>query len=1090
MECPECKNDIPEDSQFCNKCGCHLTKGTDRSEGTCVMDSERKLVTVMFSDMSGYTIMTERLDPEEVKEIMSQIFGKITEIIKNYDGFIERFIGDAVMAVFGVPKVHEDDPIRAIRAARDIHSAVEAFSPQFEKKIGRSLTMHTGINTGLVVTGEVDVEKGTHGLTGDAINLASRLEGLAKSNEIIVGESTYQLTKRHFNFEAIEPTQVKGKKEPVPTYKMLSLLDQQAITKTLKGVQSKLVGRETEMNQLIEAVENLKQGKGSIVSIVGDAGTGKSRLTREFRANIAASKVQWREGHAYPYTQNMAYYPLTNLLTYAFQIRENDKPDLIKDKVENGVQELLWDKPKAKNYIGGLFSIIYEDIDEMSPEFWQKQLHLSVQQLLEALAGRGPTVILFEDLHWADASFIDLLYLLLENTRHPVLFVCVYRPSFNLYPGGKPNSVACPYHEIILLDLSWDHTQSMLQSLLGSHLLPEKLSYFIKQKAEGNPFYLEEVVNSLIESGILVSDNENWKLTRALDLNDIPPTIQGVLIARLDRLEKETKRILQEASVIGRAFFYQVLNRVTELSSGVDESLLGLESLDLIRSRTRDQDLEYIFKHALTQEVVYNGLLKKERKQIHERIAIVMEQLFIDRLPEFYETLAFHFSRGLSLNKAINYLMKAGKKCLARYSIEESHQYYKQAYEILDGKSDKSNTENELLIDLIIEWTYVLYYRGYFKEMSEILFANKRIAETLEDKTKLGIYYSWYGFSLFNQNMVSESYPWLEKALQIGEESEDQLVIGYACTWLTWYYAAIGKFDRAIKHGERTLDISNTYKSDAYLYFKSLGGLGFAYCGKGDMLKTLEIGNTLIDYGNKHSNIRSLTIGHGVVAAAYNYDNDLSTAIGIYEKAIEVGVEPYYVEFIRMNLILAYITNDQFHEAENAIDCVVNFSQKTGAWIAGAPAHAFSGAVLISKGKMSDGLKRLEEGKQELFKNGSVFYSLVCEYIIAKIFSRLAERSEPITLSLMVKNIGFLVKNAPFAGQKAEALFQHVIAVSKEMGSKPIMGSACLDLGLLYMNMKKKNRANKYISKAYKLFEESGSVVYLKQASEALKSLQ
>ncbi|MBW2513282.1 MAG: AAA family ATPase, partial [Deltaproteobacteria bacterium] len=501
MECPKCQQQNPDDAKFCNGCGCNLIEGMDGLEDACVIDSERKLVTIMFSDMSGYTSMTERLDPEEVKAIMSQIFGKISEIIKSYDGFIERFIGDAVMAVFGVPKAHEDDPIRAIRAAIEIHKAVEGLSPRFEDKIGCSLTMHTGINTGLVVTGEVDVEKGTHGLTGDAINLTSRLEGIAQSGEILVGESTYKLSNNYFKFQAMEPTQIKGKAKSVLVYKMVSVLDPQAATKRLQGVQAELVGREEEMSLLLEAVENLKQGKGSIVSIIGDAGTGKSRLTREFKSRIKLDKVQWHEGHAYPYTQNMAYYPLTNLLTYAFQIREGDTPDQIKEKVETGVQELLWDKPDTKNYIGGLFSISYDEIEEMSPEYWQNQLHQSVQQLMEALASRGPTVILFEDLHWADGSFIDLLHLLMKNALRPLLLLCVYRPTFSLFKNGIPSSLKWPHHEIRLRDLTWDDTQVMLQSLLRSKFLPDELRYFIKQKAEGNPFYLEEVVNSLIETG-------------------------------------------------------------------------------------------------------------------------------------------------------------------------------------------------------------------------------------------------------------------------------------------------------------------------------------------------------------------------------------------------------------------------------------------------------------------------------------------------------------------------------------------------------------------------------------------------------------
>ena len=426
--CSECGANNPAENKFCNECGCDLKpvkEGSDQTTetisppvspseetigtGTPSATGERKHVTVLFSDLTGYTAMSEKLDPEEVKEITSRIFGEISKIVGKYDGFIEKYAGDAVMAIFGVPNAHEDDPIRAVKAAREIHELVNAISPDVESRIGQPISMHSGINTGLVVTGEVDMDRGTHGVAGDTINLASRLSNLAKPGEILIDADTCLQAERHFACEYLEETTVKGKADPILVHKVLSQREKPVTIRRLSGVRANLVGRKVEMAELAESVENLHRGKGRIFSISGDAGTGKSRLVDEFKASQDLEEIQWLEGHAYAYTQNIPYFPMIDLLNKVFHIKEGDPGESVREKIESGIEDLVDNHKDVVSYVGGLYSLSYPEVEEVSPEFWKSRLQESISAILTALAIRAPTVFFLEDLHWADPSFVELL---------------------------------------------------------------------------------------------------------------------------------------------------------------------------------------------------------------------------------------------------------------------------------------------------------------------------------------------------------------------------------------------------------------------------------------------------------------------------------------------------------------------------------------------------------------------------------------------------------------------------------------------------------------------------------------------------------
>ena len=1107
MLCPSCNNLNPPNSKFCNECGGKLqmlernaetaatfvnhfnpTPQTIEFDDLTLSVGERRHVTVLFSDLTGYTAMSEKLDPEDVKEITSRIFREISMIVAGYDGFIEKYAGDAVLAIFGLPLAHEDDPIRAIKAARAIHRAVDAISPDVEKMIGQSILMHSGINTGLVVTGEVNLERGTHGVAGDTINLAARLSSLAKPGEILVNVDTCRQAEGHFECKFYETATVKGKAEPVEVHKVLAEREAPVTIRRLSGLRADLVGRSMEIAELYEAVENLKQGKGHIFSICGAAGTGKSRLVEEFKDGLDLQEVQWIECHAYAFSQDIPYFPLVDLINRLLKIEEKDPASKVREKVERGLSSFIGARDDVIPYIGGLYSLHYSQLEDVSPELWKTRLQEAILTILSGLAEIAPTVFFIEDLHWSDPSFVELLRRACLEIRQPALLLCTYRPTFTLFKGHQLNSIGGYYHELKLDNLSLSTAQQMLASLLKTENIPPDLKRWANSKAEGNPFYLEELINSLTESDTLKEDNGQWRLTRSLTESDIPSTLHGLINGRLDRLEKQTKRILQEASVIGRDFLYEILRRITELEERIDGELYHLERLDLIRIRSLQPEIEYMFKHALTQEVVYNSVLKKERRVIHEQIARVIETIFTDRLSEFNETLAYHFARGQSTAKAVDYLVKSGEKSLARYAVEEAHEYFKKAYDILYSAEELSKTNDIILIDLLNSWAYAFYYLGKFEKFIELFKLHQKTAESLGDNTKIGMFYAWLGIAEYMAGSPAVSYKYLCKGMELGEKTNNKKVIGYACAWLTYTCGELGAFAEGIRYGERAQKIAKSFPADQYLFFKSLGGLCLIHYFQGDTDKIFEGAKRLIEHGESNANSRSKVFGFWFKAFGHLAKGDAKSAQKNSEMALQITRDPFYTMFPLLTLGFAHFFNNQLREAEKSIKSYIGYSEKHGIGQFTVIGQVFLAPVLIAEGRMQQGHKLMTTAREVLISKQRKPSLAISEYILGEINLQIATGPKP-SLSIMAKNLGFMIKNVPSAGKKAETHFLRAVELFKEMEMKSYLGLTYMSLGLLYKARKKTVQARQYISDSIQIFKECEAQGYLNRANAELGSL-
>ena len=699
MACPSCGKTNPPGSKFCSGCGQFLGQAAHppESESAAFVPgappaAERKRITVLFSDLSGYTAMSEKLDPEEVMEITSRIFSEVTGVVDRYDGVIENYVGDAVMALFGVPKVHEDDHLRAIRAARDIHETVDRMGREYEEKIKTRLTMHTGITTGLVVTGDVNLEKGTHGVSGDTINVASRLSGIAKPGEILVGETTYHQSEGAFSFDRLEPVSLKGKAEQVTPYRLLDEKPQTLRGLATQGISSPLVGRHAELAAIKTCVNRLVDGQGGILSVIGDAGLGKSRLMTEIRRYFESENLLWLEGRAPSYGQEMSYWPFREILWQYAGITEDDDDTEAWSKLETSVTALFpTGSEEVLPYLASLIGLevkgeLGKNLTYLDGESTGKQVYLSSRRFFERAAGSRPLVLIFEDLHWADESsvlLVEHLFPLID--RVPLLICGVTRPEMGL-PAARLRESALKDHgrrytEIRLNPLSSTECTDLMNNLLDIENLPSRMRQGILQKADGNPFFLEEIMRTLIDKGAVRRDNGRWKVTSRIKTITIPDTIQGVIMARIDRLDEEVKQVLKTASVIGRAFLYRLLKEVEEAVKDLDTHLDRLTATELIREKQKIPELEYIFKHALVHESTYESILLKKRHELHGKVAAAIETLFFDRLEEFSSVLAYHYAKAELWEKAQEYLFKAGDQAGRIAADAEALIHYQQALE-------------------------------------------------------------------------------------------------------------------------------------------------------------------------------------------------------------------------------------------------------------------------------------------------------------------------------------------------------------------------------------------------------------------------
>jgi adenylate cyclase len=684
-------------------------------------DADRRTASIVFADLSGFTALSEQLDPEDVRALQSDLIAEVSAAIAQHDGFIEKYIGDAVVAVFGAPVAHEDDPERALRSALVMCERVAQMSKRWERRLGTNLEIHVGVNTGPVVAGHVGAgASAAYAVTGDTVNTAARLQGQAGPSEILVSEQTWRLTRHAFSFESIGAVALKGKAEPVHVYRLTGVLASPSSGRGLElhGLNSPLVGRDAELDALVAAYDGMRQGRTQVVSLTGEPGAGKSRLLRELMCRIEAdgrlASVAVRQA-ACSSEGEQTYGVFAALLRDAFHVAADDSVEVARGKLAAGFREMGADAAEITHlasllgHVLGL-TIDHEVIRHLEPDQVKRQLYHAALAAIDRRLELSPLLLIVEDLHWADAASLELIEFLFDRLAdRRLMLLATWRET----PGFHGVATSSMHTTLRLEPLTENDCEQLLLAWFGeSHArLPDRARALLIERAGGNPLHLEELLRDLIERRILVQKDGQWLCTEDVDASDVPATLHGLLLSRVDRLETPVRQVLQEAAVIGHRFDLELLRGVTAERAQLEPVLDRLVDLQLLlRVDATDDALParhaYAFRHGLLHETVYQNLLVRRRTELHTLVGEKLEQQ-VGAQPtrlEDVEALGHHWSLSSDKARGAQYLLAAGDWARDMYANEDALRHYRRALDTLgrcEAPTELLPAVNERLGDLL-----------------------------------------------------------------------------------------------------------------------------------------------------------------------------------------------------------------------------------------------------------------------------------------------------------------------------------------------------------------------------------------------------
>jgi len=1047
------------------------------------MDAERRQVTVLFTDMVGFTSFSEQSGEERAFNLMQSLAQLMGDAVHDQGGVVQGFTGDGIMAVFGAPVAFEDAPLRACKAALAIHQRLDAAASEIEAQHGVRPQLRIGMNTGPAVVGQVQ-SGASVGVTvlGDTVNFAARLQALAQPRSIVMSEMMHSLVSGAVESRCVGEHEFKGKVGKHKVYRLEAV--RQGVTRFQVAVGrglSAYVGREHEIKILERGLDAIASDI-AVVDIVGEPGIGKSRLLHEFSKQIVKDRARVLMGSCTPDGQQTPYLPVIEIVRGALHVSAGDEDVSVRRNVEDGLDGLGLHSIENLGLLLHLFGLKVPDgaLTGLDGVLIGLRTNDLVQRIVQAISKLTPLVLVVEDLHWIDSASEDLLAkIVAAEEPQRLLLLHTFRPEYRPPWSANRRVMALP-----LRPLEAQDTLRILEARLGVGKLPEALAKLIAARTEGNALFAEEIGRDLLERGIVRRGEAGLEFDATLVGAALPRSVQSLLASRVDRLAPLDRALLQAAAVIGRRFDSDLLPAVVVEVSDIQGRLNAMETLDLVR---REGEVgAYVFKHALVRDALYDGLLSAPRSALHLKIAGEMERRGGNRLIEIAEALAHHYAQTTRADKAFTYLALAGDKSIDIYSIQEAQQYYRKALELYEAQNECAG--QLAVVRVVVRLLETLILQNHYGETGRVAQKFITLVKNAGETTELVMAYYCQAQSLISNFEIRAAHDLLLEALAIAERLGDGRARAYArgCLLQTRILLGLDSLEIADQAKRQLMEDGQRF-GDNFIRNWSFWFVAWDYFYRGLSKQAREVAVQLIESGNERNDPRALGLANWLLGWIDIGDDRYDDAISHAEECLRVAVTPTDRQNGEIIKAGAGLFNGRVQEGLLQLNALVEELERLGAKYNGA--STMRGVAIVLAGRLSEGIRAIRQRIAQLDAAGDRGNATWTRVILAEIYIQILSGKQKPPALVILKNIWTIGNVLLFGHRRATALLAEAATYKQMNGQGTFFARIEFDLGLLSAMKKNRDRARTHFDNARIAAIDQDADMMVKKIDAAISEL-